>query len=287
MRNMILWNTDWKFDLPGKAPASVRLPHTWNAADGQDGGNDYFRGTCTYQKEFDRSALPAGEEVWIELRGAANSAEVFLNGRLLGVHHGGYSTFRFDLTRYLREGTNRIEVKVDNSVNETVYPQKADFTFYGGIYRDVYLIGVPKAHFSLNHCGAPGMAVTPQAQGDDFLIRLEAWAQNAEGEKVTFTLTDPESQTVSAVVQDGRAQTELLIRSAHRWDGKADPYLYYASAVLGDGLDQIGTSFGCRTFEINAERGFILNGKSYPLRGVSRHQDREGIGNALIARMHE
>lgn len=287
MRDVILWNTNWRFEQPGKAPVSVCLPHTWNAVDGQDGGNDYFRGICTYRKEFDRSTLPAGEEIWIELRGAANSAEVYLNDCLLGVHHGGYSTFRFDLTQYLQEGTNRIEIRVDNSANEIVYPQKADFTFYGGIYRDVYLIGVPKSHFSLDYYGAPGIAVTPMAQGDDFLIRLEARVQNAEGERVTFTLAQPDSQAVSEMIRDGVAQTTVLIRGAHRWDGKADPYLYHVSAVLGDGLDQIGTDFGCRTFEINAEKGFVLNGRPYPLRGVSRHQDREGTGNALTARMHE
>ena len=143
MRTKYTFNTDWQFTKPGEPPQVVALPHTWNAKDGTDGGNDYFRGTCTYTKEFAAPVHTDGEEVWLEFEGAAMTAVVSLNGKILARHAGGYSTFRVNLTPALA-AQNTLTVAVDNSGNRTVYPQKADFTFYGGLYRDVHMLIVPQ-----------------------------------------------------------------------------------------------------------------------------------------------
>ena len=167
MRTMMNLNDDWRFcktvELPPAFPADwkrVDLPHTWNAADGQDGGNDYWRGTATYCKQFSRPEMPQDARCFLSFKGAAMTAEVFLNGQKLACHEGGYSTFRVDVTAYL-ENKNLLCVTVDNSKNDRVYPQKADFTFYGGLYRDVEMIITPAQHFELVKDGTPGIKVTP------------------------------------------------------------------------------------------------------------------------------
>ena len=162
MRSTLNFNSHWQFTKPGAAPVAVTLPHTWNAADGTDGGNDYFRGICTYTKEFAAPAHADDEEVWLEFEGAAMTAVVTLNDQELTRHAGGYSTFRVNLTPALAV-QNTLTVTVDNSANRTVYPQKADFTFYGGIYRDVHILIVPHSHF----CDwittvPPALRVTPE-----------------------------------------------------------------------------------------------------------------------------
>lgn len=164
MRSIVNINRGWYFSkgrcLPTDIPASfapIDLPHIWNAVDGQDGGNDYHRGICTYLK---RLSPVKGDHVFLEFGAAAMRAAVYLNGEELARHDGGYSAFRVELTGKLR-GDDLLCVQVDNSANEEVYPQKADFTFYGGIYRDVNLIAVPEEHFDLLHHGGPGIKVTP------------------------------------------------------------------------------------------------------------------------------
>ena len=139
---------------------TVDLPHTWNAEDGFDGGNDYFRGPCLYTKTINKESLGAGLH-YIEIRGANSSADLYLNGEKLYHHDGGYSTWRENITDILEAGDNTLAIVVDNSPNETVYPQMADFTFYGGLYRDVYLVTVAESHFDLDYYGAPGIKITP------------------------------------------------------------------------------------------------------------------------------
>ena len=151
MRKTIDFNSSWYFQRQNNGPAfalaqgdAVMLPHTWNAKDGQDGGNDYYRGTCWYVKKFEKPELGAEEEAWLEFEGAAMTAEIFLNGKKLTRHKGGYSTFRVNLTEALVDGENLLSASVDNGRNRTVYPQKADFTFYGGLYRPVRLLVCPR-----------------------------------------------------------------------------------------------------------------------------------------------
>lgn len=298
MREVINFNTKWAFtkeasEVPKEMPKKwywVTLPHCWNEIDGQDGGNDYYRGTCYYAKELARRDLPEADRYYLELRGANSSADVYVNGKKLAHHDGGYSTWRVDMTESLAE-ENLIVVAVDNSANETVYPQNADFTFYGGIYRNVNIIAVSESHFDLDYYGGSGIRVTPEIKDSDAKVEIEVYLTNAKaGQALVYTIRDAEGNAVGEVKSGAEATKAVMeIPSVHLWNGRKDPYLYTAEVSLVDGenvLDAVSARFGCRTFEIDPERGFILNGKDYPLRGVSRHQDRWGRGNALLPEHH-
>ena len=286
MRTEILLNENWQFIYHDGSVHTVDIPHTWNAIDGQDGGNDYWRGTCVYEKafampDFDRQT----QRVYLEFAGVNASAKVTLNAQTAMTHDGGYSTFRGDITELLAE-ENTLRVEVDNSVNDRVYPQKADFTFYGGIYRDVKLVIVDKHHFDLDYYGGSGLAVTPTVEGTDGLVRVQTW-HNALQAAVKVTLLDASG---AIVAQGEGADVTLQIPQVHLWDGLEDPYLYTCQAALWvDGLqaDRVQTTFGVRTFRMDPKEGFFLNGRSYPLHGVSRHQDRKGLGNALTKAHHD
>ncbi len=272
--------TDWQFSKDKENWSSVSVPHTWNAVDGQDGGNDYYRGTCYYKRTLDL-VVQNGEKIFLEFDGAAMSAEVFLNGISLASHKGGFSTFRVELTEHLK-GSDELVVAVDNGDNAIIYPQKADFTFYGGLYRDVKVITVPKQHFELLKDGTPGIKVTPivDLKSKSATVTVETWQND---ESVTITVNG-ESREVPSV--GGHAEAVFKIENVHLWDGVEDPYLYSAVAELKSG-DKISTRFGCREFGFDSEKGFLLNGRVYPLRGVSRHQDLKGKGNALEKADHE
>lgn len=272
MRQVIVFNENWTFTKPGNAPIPVRLPHTWNAQDGQNGGNDYWRGTAVYEKEFFRPDWFG--EIVLEFAGAAMSADVFVNGAQLAHHDGGYSTFRVNITNALVPGNNKVTVSVDNSENDRVYPQKADFTFYGGLYRDVQLLLLPPEHFEVCKDGTPGIKVTPVVKGSAAEVTVETW-QNGEG-TVSFRFGD---EVYTAESRNGHASVTFPIENVHLWDGVNDPYLYSIEAQFGE--DVIAARFGCRSFSFDPEKGFLLNGHSYPLRGVSRHQDFLGVGNAI------
>ena len=289
-----IWNDSWLFTKDKTLPVTdwenVNLPHTWNAKDGQDGGNDYYRGTCYYSKKLALSDVSGAEEVYIEFEGANSSADVYVNGELAVHHDGGYSTFRANITKLLKE-ENEILIAVDNSPNDRVYPQVADFTFYGGLYRNVNLICVPKAHFDLDYFGGPGITVTPVVEGANANVAVQGYFTGlAENETVTYTIKDGDAVIAEATVEATDGKADFVIENAHLWNGRKDPFLYTLEAVLSDGeteLDTRSVRFGCRYFEIDPERGFILNGEEYPLRGVSRHQDRLGIGNALLPEHHK
>lgn len=300
MRQVIDLNRKWAFSKEAQDPAKmpeirywVNLPHTWNAIDGQDGGGDYDRRTCWYMKELDREDLPKAEKYYLEVNGANSSADVYVGGEKLAHHDGGYATWRVDVTRALEQST-LIAIAVDNSPNDRVYPQMADFTFYGGLYRDVRLVCVPESHFDLMYYGGSGLKVTPVMEGDDARVRLEAYLQGTrEGQRLRHIIRDAEGniqgREESAVHGEG-CISEIVLHQAHRWHGRKDPYLYtVTSELVEDGavLDSVTVRFGCRSFSVDPERGFILNGEEYPLRGVCRHQDRWGIGNALLPEHHE
>lgn len=302
VRTIIDFNAKWAFtkdteELPKKLPEKwcwVNLPHTWNAIDGQDGGADYYRGKGYYAKEFDRQELPKAEWYYLEINGANSSADVYLNGEKKAHHDGGYSTFRINLTEGLKEH-NLLVIVVDNSANEQVYPQNADFTFYGGLYRDVKLIGVNSSHFDLEYYGSPGLMVTPEISGHDGQVQVKAFLAHAkEGQRVSFQIKDKEGNIVEKAQlmverEQNAAEIVFSMKAVHLWNGRKDPYLYTVEAFLMEDdriLDNVSARFGFRSFEIHPENGFILNGKSYPLRGVSRHQDRWGVGNALLPEHH-
>lgn len=293
MRNITVINKNWLFSKTAKAaPQSIpsdweqlNLPFTWNGKDGQDGGNDYYRGTCYFAKEITASELPDGDVKYLQFDGVNSSCVVFWNGEEIATHDGGYSTFRAKINEI--KDTNLLVVAVDNSANERVYPQNADFTFYGGIYRDVSVIGVPKKHFDLDYYGSPAIMVTPKINGSDADVEIKTFLKNGDNCKVKYEII-ADGQVIADVIGD--ESVNIKIESVHLWDGLRDPYLYTAKATLiedGVELDIISTRFGCRTFEIDSERGFILNGREYSLRGVSRHQDRPDVGNALTPEMHK
>ena len=296
MRSIINLNQNWFFaktpEVPAELPAdweAVNVPHCWNAVDGQDGGADYFRGTCQYIKEIVKADLPAADRYFLEINGANSSADVTLNGKKLSHHDGGYSTWRVDLTDALEE-TNLLVISVDNAPNSTVYPQVADFTFYGGLYRNVNLICVNDSHFDLEYYGGPGIQVTPVMEGKDAKVTVQVYTTGkTDSQTIRYTLLNAEGKELSTY-QGAEEKINFLIRSAHLWNGRKDPYLYSVKAELLEGetvIDTVSTRFGCRSYEIDPQRGFILNGEEYPLRGVSRHQDRLGLGNALLPEHHE
>ena len=297
MRQIININRKWAFSkqatsVPAELPMNwdwVNLPHSWNAIDGQDGDSDFFRGTCHYVRKLEKLDLPEADKYYLEIKGANSSADVYVNGKILAHHDGGYSTWRVDITNTLK-ADNLIVIAVDNSANDKVYPQMADFTFYGGLYRDVNIICVSEAHFDLSYHGGPGLMITPEINGADAKVEIETWITNPVANQIIkYVIKDAEGKVV-AEKETADTKVTLDIQNVHRWHGKKDPYLYTAELELvvdGKAIDNISSKFGCRTFEIDPENGFILNGEEYPLRGVSRHQDRWGFGNALLPEHHK
>lgn len=337
MRNSISLNPNWKFSIKDQPVIDVNIPHTWNAIDGQDGGNDYYRGIGTYEKTFAKPDFDANtQDVYLEFCGVNATATVLLNGQKVASHDGGYSTFRANVTALLQE-ENDLRIAVDNTVNTRVYPQKADFTFYGGIYRDVNLLVVSKNHFELDYYGMSGMQITPEVKGDAADINMESYVYLEEGADasvytVELSILDHEGQVVlkeevsladftfdqprfgaitdenwlkgkgraADLMADVRVDLSHTARQAashvfhmdqpHLWKGVVDPYLYTAKASLlfhGQVLDEISQRFGVRSFAVYPDKGFYLNGKPYPLHGVSRHQDFKGIGNAIPKEQHK
>ena len=280
----------WSFTGRDGNRQSISLPHTWNEKDGQDGGNDYYRGTCVYDHTFVKPKFDEEtERVYLQFHGVNASAKVILNEREVKEHHGGYSTFRVDVTDEL-EDENQIVVEVDNSANDRVYPQKADFTFYGGIYRDVEFLIVKKEHFDLDYYGGPGLKYTTEVHGKDADINVTTFVNKqakASDVKVVVELLDADGHVVA---EEEGTEVTLHIPKVHLWDGLEDPYLYQLKATMyksGKEVDEITCNCGVRTFEFRPEDGFHLNGRPYPLHGVSRHQDFRELGNAITTEHHE
>lgn len=285
MRSTTKLMKNWQFTGPDGKTAAVDLPHTWNNIDGQDGGNDYWRGTCIYKTRFAAPAFDKNtQQVWLQFEGVNASAKVTLNGVEVARHDGGYSTFRADVTALLAD-SNELIVEADNSKNDRVYPQKADFTFYGGIYRDVSLLVVNRNHIALGYLGGPGVQITPAVNGANADIEVKTWMEG-DGE-VEFSIYD----ATGAEVLTGKGRdTTVTLEHPHLWDGVRDPYLYTCAVRLvlnGEVQDEVRQRFGVRSFSVDPKRGFFLNGRPYPLHGVSRHQDRKGLGNAITREMHD
>ncbi len=291
MRRYTYLNEGWKFvkedvgadNVLGAEGVNVNVPHTWNNVDGQDGGDDYYRGRCWYTRNFAKPAFSDDERVYLEFEGVNASAQVYVNGKEVMTHDGGYSTFRADITNVLNDD-NVLIVSADNSVNERVYPQTADFTFYGGIYRDVKLVVVNKKHFDMDYYGGTGIQITPSVtDGDGYVTVIAYHRTNAE---VYVKICD----ATGGMVADGRDLEPMCVKNVHLWHGVEDPYLYTVYAYLivnNEVVDEVKTRIGFRTFSVDPKKGFFLNGKKYPLHGVSRHQDRKGLGNALTKEHHK
>lgn len=281
------FNRGWQFyPAEAKRGIGVNIPHTfnWQNKEGDCGG---YRGICRYTKGFKRCELPQGDEHYLEFLGVASSAEVFLNGTRLGEHRGGYSSFRFNISDVLKED-NLLEVIVDNGVSDSVYPVSAGFAVYGGLFRAVNIIAVPRRRFDLDYYGSSGITVTAEISGNDARVRVEVYLDgDVDGCSLEYRIFNSQRRLILAdSLPASECVADFVIKDVHLWKGREDPYLYTAEAILvGDGeeLDAVKTRFGCRSFSVDPERGFILNGKEYPLRGVCRHSDRAGVGAALLA----
>lgn len=265
----------------------ITLPHTWNNMDGQDGGGDFDRGAYRY-----KIALPApnaGKRQFIQFDGANHIATVSCNGKELGRHEGGFSTFRFELTDVLNASGNELLVTVDNRESH-VYPQQADFTFFGGLYRDVAFLEVEPTHFDLMKCGSTGVFVTPDVSGN---VRTDVFVtEAADGDSVTVRILDANGNAVAEQTCPAQAHTvlETEVSQPQLWNGVENPVCYTAEFSLqraGQTLDSVCAVFGFRSYYVDPEKGFFLNGISCPLRGVSRHQDRIDKGWALSPADHE
>ena len=287
MRNSVRL-TEALFAKDGDAFTKVALPHTWNNIDGQDGMADgpYWRGLGCYHLELPNPT--EGKKQYIEFQGANHVATVYCNGREMGCHKGGFSTFRFDLTPAMKPADNILTVEVTNAVSD-IYPQNADFTFYGGLYRAVNFIEVTPAHFDLLKDGTSGVFVTPRANG---MTRVDLFPVGAEGCTVKVALKDAEGNVVAQSAADAAAHTviKIKVKEPHLWNSMEDPYCYTCEATIekdGAVLDAVTETYGYRSFHVDPDKGFFLNGKSYPLHGVSRHQDRQDMGWAITPKEHE
>ena len=297
MRKVTVFNTGWQFhkgpEKNGRVPKHtdsgfepVTLPHTWNNLDGQDGGMDYYRGACWYLNTLEIKPKKH-ERVYLEFLGANALCRVYANGKEICERRGGFSTFRCDVTDYIHFGKVKLAVLTDNGENQEIYPQNADFTFFGGLYRDVRVITVPETHFDLDYYGTPGVAVTPNVLDDGSAdIVLNAYISGEKtGKTVRFTVDD---QTAEVPAESPTATIKL--QNPHLWNGRLDPYLYTVKAELlenGEAMDCVEQRFGVRTFRVDPDKGFFLNGKPYPLHGVSRHQDRLNMGWAITEKEHK
>lgn len=300
MRTIISFNDGWKFSLtdknvPDSLPESwetVSLPHSWNAIDGQDGNGSYLRTNALYAKSFPTPKQPLkGGKVYVEVLAAGQQASVYINGEKAVYHEGGYSAFRADLTSYLKEeGENLLVVDCSNEEKSNVYPQSADFTFYGGLYRGVQLISVPDVHFDLDTYGGPGIRVSSVPENGGARFTIETSVANAEENfTVLYSITDAAGCEVASAARPAeQPNVEIFVPDVTLWDIDR-PYLYTVTATLqrrNEAYDELKVRNGVRTFSCDPDKGFILNGVPTPLRGVSRHQDKLYKGNALTKEDH-
>jgi beta-galactosidase len=318
-RRTIDLDRDWRFlrsDAPGaEAPdfddrkwSRVNVPHTWNAQDGQDGGGDYYRGVGWYRRRVSIPRAEAGRELYVELDGANLETTLFVNGHEVGHHAGGYARFRFDVTSVAKPGAvNVLAVKVSNAANPSVPPRSADFTFFGGIYRDARLVSVDPVHLDMDSFGSSGVlsfqeGVTkesatvrvrasvsnsdPAARDADVAVSVRVMSGKDAGtivSRASAHLTIPAHGTADATLP-------LQIASPHLWDGVRDPYLYALDVEVtsgGHAVDALTEPLGLRGFDFDAQAGFSLNGARLNLHGVNRHQDRQDKGWALAPRDHD
>lgn len=307
-------NQNWKFirenmeqalekDFNDSTWQSVNLPHTWNAIDGAN-GFAFYKGACWYRKWFELSDLDHDNQLFVEFNGANSVADVYVNGTHLGQHRGGYSTFRFDMTGMVEFGKpNLLAVRVDNTVFDDVYPQAADFTFYGGIYRDVNIISVNKVHIDLMDYGSQGVYITPQSvhaeeaklnictrlKNEDTVERkVRLWVDILDRDGVAVTYASREVFIPPA--ETSQIDLPAVIQKPNLWNGRKNPYLYEARVHIesfNEVIDETFIPFGVRFFSVSAENGFFLNGEHLPLNGVSRHQDRKDKGWAISHADHE
>lgn len=287
--------------------SDVAVPHTWNALDGQDGGNNYYRGIGWYRRHLTAPAevTPGGRRAYLQFDGANTVTDVYLNGAHLGQHRGGFAAFRYDVTAMLTAGDNLLAVKVDNRSVPDVAPLSADFTFFGGLYRDVHLLTTDALHVDVEDFASPGVYLSSRnlsgGAGDVWArVRVKSSARTTAAVQVALALVDARGVLAGrftapapvAVAGDQTVEVTLggTVAQPHRWDGRRDPYLYTAHVEIGhDGTvtDVVAQPFGFRDFTVDPATGFSLNGRPYDLHGVNRHQDRLNLGWAITDQQHD
>lgn len=290
------WNSKWEH---------VTIPHTWNAHDMQEKYNSFYQGAAYYRKSFDCPAELKGKRVFLRFEGVGSCSEVYLNGQLVGSHKGAYSAFTVELTKALKYGEkNEVVVKADNTARKDVIPvNHVLFGVYGGIYRPVWLITTEACNIVVTDLASPGIYISQKnvssksadisvkvkldnGAGNPQPVTLETSIFGKDGRKITSS-----SHKILLTSQGTRAfQSDFLIKNPHLWQGRQAPYLYKVEArLLQDGkeIDKVVQSLGIRRYEIVAGKGFFLNGKLYPMYGVTRHQDRWGKGSALSYKDHD
>jgi beta-galactosidase len=302
-------DADWKFtedDDPAFAQPGcddhrwreISLPHTWNARDGQDGGGDYRRGPGWYRRHLHVDPALAGKRLYLQFDGVSLTADVYVNGRLLGSHQGGFARFRLDATDALKAGTdNVIAVRADNE-DLGLAPTSADFTFFGGIYRPVSLLATDQIQISATGYGSPGILisqdhVTAERAEITVVAALENYEDKARDLDVATRIEDATGQelqtfTTRRRIQAGdsiEARQVIAVRRPHLWNGRADPYLYTVTVTLRTPdrvvRDAVSQPLGLRYYQVDPNRGFLLNGQPLDLHGTARQQDRLNQGWAL------
>lgn len=275
MKTVENWNTGWRFaKCPSGTPDAalpiagdaVTLPHTWYA----DG--DYYQGDAVYQKAFTLTPQ-AGQKIFARFNAVDKVCEVYLNGKHIGGHKGGYTRFAVELTGALQPGENLLTVFVNNESGQTVSPLMGDFATFGGIYRDAELVTVGANHFDLLYYGTDGVLFRTAVNADG-AGTLTAEAHVCGAGAVQITLADAEGRIVA---QGGQS---LTIPAPQLWNGKDAPYLYTAAATLtvdGAEADAVRLPVGFRSVAVDADKGFFLNGLHLKLRGVAKHQDTAGV----------
>ena len=306
-RHEQLLNDNWQFRLGHQvergSAVRVDLPHTWNAVDALSGRTDYKRGLGHYERRLFVPAGWEGQRLYLRFEGANSVADLFVNGRHVGQHRGGYGAFVFEITDYVDYGkANTLRVSVNNAETLDVMPLVGDFNFYGGLYRDVHLVRTGPACISLLDHGSPGVRLVQDSVSRDYaavraLVALSNGGDAAVSAEVRLRLLDGDREVAAqhltlTLPADSSIKSELPVslRRPHLWDGRRDPFRYRAEVSLwrdGHEVDRVEQPLGLRYYRIDPDRGFFLNGRHLPLRGVCRHQDRSEVGNALRRAHHD
>lgn len=278
-----------------KQGEAINLPHTWNAVDGQGGDGEYYRGQCWYQRRIELSPSQLEKQLFLEIGAAGNQAKVYINGKLAGESRCGYSMIRIHLNGYVHAGSNLIAVAVDNRADNTVFPLMADFTFYGGLYREIKLIVMEDIHFDTLDYSRDGVYLQQQKLSDEaFQLTVNGTIINENGNTVDVNLKlelrdagdgiVAEQLILLSLQQRASFTHQLIVDNPILWDGIDQPYLYQVRLSIiteGSVYDVREIAYGFRTIEVTEDRGLLLNGKAMKINGVSRHQDFGGVGNAI------
>ena len=290
-------NDVWTFHKEGSSVTeTVSFPHTWNAEDAVDDVPGYYRGIGWYERTVQINEDLSGRKVFVRFEGANQEVDLYINDNHAGNHKGGYTAFVFDISPYIRQGANSFRIKVDNSHNEGIPPQGADFTFFGGIYRDVSLVFVPENHISIEHYASSGVYVTtPEVSEEQATVQIETHLSISRPEKklyVEHLVFDPEGKEVASgkIPASSEVLTKtIVVPNPKLWDVDS-PCLYSVVTRLlnkkGEVIDSKRNTFGIRTFSFDPDKGFFLNGRQLKLIGTNRHQDYLGRGNAITDEVH-